>query len=59
MSLKDHINEKPKLQTAQLLVRTLCAEDVPALREWMADPSVYCYRGSSVGKNDKNPELVF
>ena len=59
MSLKDYINEKPELQTARLLLRTLCVEDVPALREWMTDPSIYLYWGSNAGKNDKNPELLF
>lgn len=59
MSLNDYVNEKPELRTEHLLLRTLCAQDVPALREWLADPSIYRYWGSNVGKNDKNPELLF
>lgn len=59
MSIRDYINVKPVLQTERLVLRTLCAEDVPALREWMAEPSIYRYWGYSMGKNDKHPELLF
>ncbi|NMP38571.1 MAG: GNAT family N-acetyltransferase [Clostridiales bacterium] len=59
MSLKDFINDKPVINTERLELRTLTAEDVPALREWLTEPSIYRYWGSNCGKNDKNPELMF
>lgn len=59
MSLIDYLNEKPILQTEHLTLRTLCADDVPALKEWLTDPSVYLYWGANMGKNDKNPALLF
>lgn len=59
MGLNDYTNEKPILETERLTLRTLTANDVPALREWMAEPSIYRYWGANIGKNDKNPELLF
>lgn len=59
MSLADYIEAKPVLETDRLTLRTLTAEDVPALRRWMADPSIYRYWGSNAGKNDKDPSLLF
>lgn len=59
MSLEDYIENKPVLQTDRLILRTLCAGDVPSLREWLSDPSVYTYWGARMGKTDKNPALMF
>ncbi len=59
MSLKDYIENKPVLETERLTLRTLCRDDVPALREWKANPEIYKYWGMNIGKNDKNPELMF
>lgn len=59
MGLCDYINEKPVLRTERLTLRKLCREDVPALEEWMTNPSVYTYWGANMGKNDKNPSLLF
>lgn len=59
MSLKDYINEKPVIMTERVMLRSLCPDDVPALKEWTSDPSLYLYWGASMGKNDKNPELLF
>lgn len=59
MSLNDYKNEKPVLNTERVTLRNLCLDDVPALKEWMAEPSIYLYLGSNCGKNDKNPELMF
>lgn len=50
---------KPVIDTARLRLRPLCREDVPALREWTPDASLYRYWGKSAGKADKNPELLF
>ena len=57
MSLKDYIYEKPVIRTDRLTIREMCADDVPALREWTADKDIYSYWGKSPGKTDKNPEL--
>lgn len=59
MSLKDYRTEKPVLETERILLRTLKIEDVPSLREWMPDKSLYRYWGKNPGKTDKNPELLF
>ena len=59
MSLQDYINEKPVLNTERLTLRQLTKEDVPALCEWTAEPSIYRYWGANIGKNDKNPALLF
>lgn len=59
MSLNDYLNEKPVLKTGRLTLRALCRDDVPALSEWLRDASVYRYWGANMGKNDKNPALMF
>lgn len=59
MSLNDYLSSKPLLETQRLTLRTLSKDDVPALCEWMSDPSIYRYWGASIGKNDKNPALLF
>jgi ribosomal-protein-alanine N-acetyltransferase len=37
----------------------MCKADVPALKEWMPDKTIYKYWGKGPGKTDKNPELLF
>lgn len=59
MSLKDYIGINPTLETENLILRTLCQEDIPALSEWMADKAVYKFWGMNPVKNDKNPALMF
>ena len=59
MALSDYVYEKPVLKTKRLKLRTMCADDVPALKEWMPDPSVYTYWGKGPSKAEKNPELLF
>ena len=59
MALKDYIFTKPTVDTGRLMIRPMCAQDVPALREWLSDPSVYTYWGKRAGKAEKNPELLF
>ena len=34
-------------------------EDVPALKEWMSDKSIYTYWGKGLSKAELNPELLF
>lgn len=58
MSLKDYIGINPTLETENLILRTLCQEDIPALSEWMADKAVYKFWGMNPVKNDKNPALI-
>ena len=59
MALQDYVNSKPTIRTERLTIRELCASDVPALREWMPDKSIYTYWGKGPGKTDKQPELLF
>ena len=59
MALADYITAKPTIDTLRLKLRPLCAGDIPALQEWMPDPSLYTYWGKKPGKADKNPALLF
>jgi len=59
MALADYIVSKPILRTERLTLRQLLPSDVPALKEWMSDKSMYAYWGKPAGKTDKNPELLF
>ncbi|MBQ7252042.1 MAG: GNAT family N-acetyltransferase [Kiritimatiellae bacterium] len=59
MALADFIARKPVIETPRLRLRPLRPEDVPALKEWMPDPSLYAYWGKGPGKTDKQPELLF
>ena len=59
MSLADYVNHKPTVETARLYIRPMTPEDVPALRAWMPDKSLYTYWGKGPGKAEKNPELLF
>ena len=59
MALADYIFKKPVIDTGRLTLRPMCAKDVPALKEWLPDPSIYTYWGKGPGKAEKNPELLF
>jgi len=59
MALADYVAVKPTLQTERLRIRPMCVADVPALKEWMPDPSIYTYWGKGPSKAEKNPELLF
>lgn len=59
MALSDYCSAKPVIHTRRLVIRPMCAADIPALREWMPDPSIYTYWGKGPGKSDKNPALLF
>lgn len=59
MALADYINEKPIIETKRLRLRPMCADDVPALKEWLPDKSIYTYWGKGPSKAEKNPELLF
>ena len=45
MALADYIDNKPEIDTPRLRLRPLRPADVPALEEWLADPSIYAYWG--------------
>ena len=45
MALADYINNKPTIETDRLILRPMIAADVPALKEWMPDKSIYTYWG--------------
>lgn len=59
MALADYVNSKPVIRTSRLCLRPMNAGDVPALREWMPDKSIYTYWGKGPSRTDKNPELLF
>ena len=59
MALADYIQSKPTLETKRLKLRPMTVSDVPALREWLPDPSIYAYWGKGASKAEKNPELLF
>ncbi len=59
MALADYIEIKPVIHTSRLRLRPMCADDVPALKEWMPDRSIYTYWGKGPGKTDKDPERLF
>lgn len=59
MALADYISNKPTIVTDRLTIRPMTVSDVPALREWMPDKSIYTYWGKGPSKAEKNPELLF
>jgi len=59
MALSDYINTKPTIQTKRLIIRPMNVNDVPALKEWMPDSSIYTYWGKGPSKAEKDPVLLF
>ena len=59
MALADYTESKPVITTARLRIRPLNIMDVPSLKEWMPDRSIYTYWGKGPGKTDKDPSLLF
>ncbi len=59
MALDDFVTEKPVLDTARLRLRPMTEADVPALREWTAEESLYTYWGKGPGRTDRDPSLLF
>ena len=59
MSLAEYVHQKPTIEADRLYLRPMTAEDVPALRQWLPDKSIYTYWGKEPGKAEKNPELLF
>ena len=59
MAIADYLEVKPVIETPRLCLRTMSASDVPALREWMSNQSIYTYWGKGPGKADKDPALLF
>ena len=59
MALADYIYQKPVTETERLRIRPMSAADVPALTEWMPDPSIYTYWGKGPSKGEKKPQLLF
>jgi ribosomal-protein-alanine N-acetyltransferase len=50
-----YIEIKPILRTERLTLRQLLPSDIPVLKEWMSDKTMYTYWGKPAGKTDKNP----
>ncbi|MCR4894639.1 MAG: GNAT family N-acetyltransferase [Eubacteriales bacterium] len=59
MALKDYIYNKPVIETDRLVIRPMNVTDIPALKKWMPDRSIYTYWGKGPGKAEKDPELLF
>ncbi|MCR5789446.1 MAG: GNAT family N-acetyltransferase [Lachnospiraceae bacterium] len=59
MALADYINNKPVIETNRLIIRKMVSSDIPVLREWMPDKSIYTYWGKGPSKAERNPELLF
>ena len=59
MSLAEYVNRKPTIETDRLYIRPMTSADVPALKQWLSDKSIYTYWGKGPGKAEKNPELLF
>ncbi len=59
MALADYIVSKPVIDTPRLRIRPMCESDIPALKEWMPDRSIYTYWGKGPGKAEKDPALLF
>ena len=59
MALADYIHNKPVIETERLILRPLILSDIPSLKKWMMDSSIYTFWGKGPGKAEKNPELLF
>ena len=59
MALADYINNKPVIETERLVIRPMSVLDVPSLKKWMPDKSIYTYWGKGPSKAEMNPELLF
>ena len=59
MALADYIDDKPVIETKRLIIRPMTVSDVPALKKWMPDRSIYTYWGKGPSKAEKDPELLF
>jgi ribosomal-protein-alanine N-acetyltransferase len=59
MALADFIDNKPVIETERLIIRPMRVTDVPALKKWLPDRSIYAYWGKSPSKTEMKPELLF
>lgn len=59
MALAEYIHAKPVIDAEKVRLRSLQAADVPDIKTWTTDISVYTYWGKGPGKTDRNPELLF
>ena len=50
MALADCIEKKPIIHTERLSLRMMCADDIPAQKEWMPDKAIHTYWGNGPGK---------
>ena len=59
MALADYIISKPVIDSMRIRIRPMTRSDVPALKEWMPDKSIYTYWGKGPDKTEQAPELLF
>lgn len=57
--LTEYINNKPVIETNRLIIRPMTVLDVPSLKNWMPDRSIYTYWGKKPSKAEMQPELLF
>ncbi len=57
--LADYIYDKPVIETERLIIRPMRVTDVPALKKWLPDRSIYAYWGKGPSKTEMKPELLF
>ena len=50
---------EPTIETDHLILRPMKEVDVPALKKWLPDESIYTYWGKGPSKAEQNPELLF
>lgn len=55
--LKDYLTDKPILETDRLIIRTLNANDVADLKEWLGRDEIYTYWGRKASRNEKIPNF--
>ena len=54
MALAEYIHAKPVIDAEKVRLRPLQAADVPDIKTWTTDISVYTYWGKGPGKTDRN-----
>lgn len=59
MALADFVQSMPVIETERLRIRPMNASDVPSLKEWTADRSIYAYWGKGPSRADRDPALMF
>lgn len=57
--IKDYLDNKPIIQTRNLILREYTINDVSDLKEWLGDAEIYTYWGRNANNSEINPESLF